>query len=91
MTPEEIDSFIASSNWVFAKTMAENPHEYTLRKAAPDGSAFERFVLHIRSNGYDMKFKGRTYQCLDVGPHRYWTMGAPLEFTTLVNRALNQT
>lgn len=90
MTPEEISAFIASSNWVFAETMAENPHEYALRKATADVGLFERFVLHIRAHGYHKSFKGRGYTCLDVGPHRYWTMGSPLPETTLINRAVNE-
>ena len=89
MTKQEIAAFIRAHTWIFAKTMAHNPHEYTLRKHSRSEDEFVRFVVHIREAGYVLKFAGRPYKCLDVGPHRYWTMGAPLDKTILINRAKN--
>ncbi len=76
---------LLAHNWVFAKTMPENPHEYTLRRAW-DSEEFDRAVLAIRAHGYRAKFKGRSYTQLDVNDHYYWTMGAPLPATILINR-----
>jgi len=78
MTLEEIRALIRESEWKFAKTMAATPHEYTLRKKAPDEPRWERFVLYIRQEGYRVKY-GRTYYTyLDVDGWHYWTMGCPL-------------
>ena len=77
---------LLAQQWIFAKTMPENPHEYTLRKNWPDDSRFIRAVEHIRAYGYKAWFKGRPYIQLDVDDHFYWTMGAPLGSTILINR-----
>lgn len=45
-----------------------------------------RFVELIRERGEPRLFRGRTYIELDVDDHFYWTMGAPVSETTLVNR-----
>src|SRR5687768_14064837 len=49
MTLEDVRSFVAAVPWKFAKTMPQNPHEYTLRKASPEREAeFEAVVMFIR-------------------------------------------
>jgi hypothetical protein len=81
MTPAQ---FIRSAPWRFAKTMPDQPHEYTLRGETPDGD-FNRFVQHIREHGYRAEYGGRFYTYLEVDAWRYWTMGAPVESTTVIN------
>jgi hypothetical protein len=56
----EITSFIEGNTWTFAKTLAHIPHSYVVRKKARDETEFERFVMHIRKNGYRGKF-GKNY------------------------------
>lgn len=83
-------AFIEGSEWTFAKTMPQNPHEYTLRKkAAARGQEdeFEWFVMAIREVGYDGTYGRTTYKYLNIGEWKYWTMGAPLDQTILINRA----
>ena len=77
---------LAAQQWIFAKTMPENPHEYTLRREWADDADFVRAVLFIRAHGYQNLFEGYWYTQLDVGGHTYWTMGAPVEETILINR-----
>lgn len=84
--PLDVDAFIAASPWRFAVTMPESPHEYVVRGQVPDDQ-FESFVLHIREHGYRGRFRGRTYTYLDVGEWTYWTAGAPVEETVIINRA----
>ncbi|MCX5673843.1 MAG: helix-turn-helix transcriptional regulator [Planctomycetota bacterium] len=83
--------FIAACRWQFAETYAKTaPHEYTVRGwlPGPAGQAdFEAFVKAIRACGYDRAFRGRTYRTLDVDGQKYWTMGAPVAKTTVINRA----
>ncbi len=91
MTDDEIKAFIARERWTFAKSMPTNPHEYVVRKQVAVEADFVRFALHIREHGYRMKFKGWLYTCFDVDGFRYWTMGNPIEITTIINRARNET
>lgn len=83
--------------WVFAKTMAHNPHWYTLRKHWDDAE-FVFAVETLRRYGYRHRYDGRWYVQLDVNDHFYWTMGNPIgtldwgwerlnaRGTTLINR-----
>lgn len=79
-------SFIASAEWVFAKTMPQSPHWYTLRRTN-DEQAFEHAVLDIRAYGYTRRYQGYDYTSYDIDGYYYWTMGAPLGETILINRA----
>ena len=56
------------------------------RGETPD-EAFHWFVLHIREHGYRAEYGGREYTYLEVDAWRYWTMGAPVAETTIINRA----
>jgi hypothetical protein len=84
---EDGRAFIASAPWRFAKTMPDIPHEYTVRGQIPEDE-FNAFVLLIRRSGYKRRFGKTTYTYLNIDGHRYWTMGAPLGATTIINRAL---
>lgn len=91
LTPEE---FVAKSGWRYARTMPECPHEYTVRDREGEGFRttamgdleFEWFVRLIRAEGELEEWGGVTRPYLRVGDWRYWTMGAPVEETTIVNR-----
>lgn len=81
---------IEKSRWIFAKTMAQNPHFYMLRKESDDAE-FVRFVLLIRKYGFRMKYGRSWYICLRVNECYYWTMGCPIHNcpktgTILINR-----
>lgn len=89
---QRVSALLAAQNWVFAKTMSHNPHEYTVRKNWKSDDDFVFVVQYIRDNGYTGKFEGRTYTYLDVDGHFYWTMGAPINkpdgspLTIIINR-----
>jgi hypothetical protein len=83
--PDDLSTFVASSPWTFAKTMPEWPHEYIVRGRV-DENLFVRLVRHIRANGYQGSFYHKTITYCDADGMVYWTMGAPLEETTIVNR-----
>ncbi len=51
-----------------------------------DEDLFVRLVDHIRANGYEGKFYRRSFTYYDDGGLVYWTMGAPVEETIIVNR-----
>lgn len=83
---------LLEQQWIFAKTMAHNPHWYTLRRKWPTQDAFRRAVEIIRARGYRKKFARTWYTQIDVNDHFYWTMGAPIDYpngtacTILINR-----
>lgn len=76
-------------DWIFAKTMPENPHWYTLLKDWGNPDAFYNAVEYIREHGYQEKFGWRYYTYFDLNEYKYWTMGAPVEDTILINKARN--
>jgi hypothetical protein len=83
---------LLAQDWIFAKTMPQNPHHYALRKNfKPDGqfsgdSLFEHTVTTMREYSYDGTFGGRKYKYFNVNGHYYWTMGALVKDTILINR-----
>ncbi len=83
--PTELLAFVNKQKWVFAKTMPKWPHEYIVRERV-DEELFERLVRHIRMHGYEGKFYRKTLTYYDEDGMMYWTMGAPLEETTIINR-----
>jgi hypothetical protein len=81
--PDSVSTFIAAARWKASKHV--KPHEYTHRDWG-DVEAFYELVKLIRTAGYDGVFQKRKYRYLDIGEFTYWTMGAPIEFTVIVNR-----
>lgn len=74
--------------WTFAKTMPQNPHFWSAKKDWENPEDFLDAVRHIRTHG-DSKFFGRTeYIVFYHKGFRYWTMGARLAQTTIINRAV---
>jgi len=84
-------SFVQSRRWQEAVTYRETaPHEYTVRKWETGAEAtqdFGRFVTYIRRFGSaDFYYKIRHIYWV-VDEFKYWTMGWPVEETTVINRA----
>ena len=83
--PDHVRAFVDSERWTFAKTMPEWPHEYLVR-ARVDEALFEATVVHIRAHGYEGRFYQRPITYFAEGEWVYWTMGAPIPETTIINR-----
>ena len=83
---ERFGHLMQAAPWRFASTMPQNPHHYTLREHWEEDDAFAWAVEFIRQRGYREQFKGRWYTQIDVNEHFYWSMGAPVPDTILVNR-----
>lgn len=77
-----------------SKAYAKLPHEYSLRRLWPHDEEFAWCVEYIGRVGYQERFIGRVWTyldvCSDAGWHQYWTMGAPVPETTLINRAVRR-
>lgn len=83
--PDALRKFIESSQWTFAKTMPEWPHEYLVRDRV-DSVLFEALVRHIRQYGFEGRFYQRVLTYFTEDGLLYWTMGEPIEQTTIINR-----
>jgi len=81
--------WISKQSWIFAKTYAKTaPHEYIVKGelSSEDQEIFVDFVIYIRENGYTKKFYSKEFSYYDIDGEKYWTMGAPLEETIILNR-----
>ena len=87
--PTNLRMFIVSEKWTFAKTMPEWPHEYIVRERVDD-KLFEQMVRHIRENGSEGKFYKESYIYFEEDGLLYWTMGAPIEETIIINRCMKE-
>jgi len=90
---KELEDFVNNSKWRFAKTMAKMPHSYIVKENV-DPKLFEELVLYIREHGEEREFRiyshRKMYTYLDYNKYEYWTMGAPLEETIIINKALKK-
>jgi hypothetical protein len=86
-TYKEFERFVEGVKWTFAKTMPQNPHEYTLSTNTSRDN-FELAVLFIREEGYQHTYGRWEYTQLEAGEYFYWTMGAELSCTVVINRKL---
>lgn len=82
---EVLQDFIKSTHWTYAKTMPKWPHEYIVRERV-DEKLFIDLVTHIRAYGYTGKFYKKEIVYFEEDGLIYWTMGAPIEETTIINR-----
>ena len=80
-----VRDFISTVPWTFARTMPEWPHEYIVRNKV-DENLFVQFVEHIREFGYQGSFYQKHITYFEQDGLVYWTMGAPIEETTIINR-----
>src|SRR5947209_5125934 len=92
-TIDDARAYIAKVQWQFAKTMPRWPHEYTVRTWRPELEAeFWSFAVLIRSDGVVKPWPREAstprymHTYLEVDGWEYWTMGAPISETTVINR-----
>jgi len=78
---------LLSKRWIFAKTMPHAPHWYTLRREWYNDELFNEIVTLIRRYGYKERYGRTWYTKFNINGMKYWTMGAPIPKTILINRA----
>jgi hypothetical protein len=83
--PPDLRDFVDAQQWTSARTMPEWPHEYIVRERVDEG-LFERLVIHIRVHGCPGRFYEKVLTYYEEAGLVYWTMGAPVGETTIVNR-----
>lgn len=84
---KEFLQLIEGKDFKYAKTLTLHPHFYTLRNTWDSDEDFSRAVCIIREFGFNQKHSGRTYRYFNLNGYTYWTMGAPVSETILINRA----
>ena len=85
---DKLREMIARCQWKFAKTMPFAPHEYIVKEKCPlTMDEFEFFVKMQREHGVKERWGKYNNPYLYIDDHKYWTMGAPLEETKVINRA----
>ena len=84
----DFDAFVNRARWNWAKTYAKTaPHWYCVREEFADDATFDAVVAHMRENARIEHFWGRPFHYFYHGGFKYWTMGNPINETTIINRA----
>jgi len=85
---DKIRLLIDKCVWTFAKTMPQCPHEYVVRgKCALSDDEFEYIVNAQRAIGIKEIWGKYNFPYLHIDDYKYWTMGSPIEETTVLNLA----
>lgn len=85
---DKLRTMISRCRWTFAKTMPFAPHEYIVKDRCPlTTEEFEYFVNMQREHGVKERWGKYNNPYLYIDDYKYWTMGATLEETTVINRA----
>jgi len=85
---DKLRSMIARCEWTFAKSMPFAPHEYIVRDKCPlTDDEFVYFVEMQRQFGIKERWGRYNNPYLYIDGYKYWTMGAPMEGTKVINRA----
>ena len=84
-----ISYVLNNQQWVFASTMMKFPHRYIHRDnwKLINNYSFDNAVETIRSLGVEERFYKTTYIYLHINGLKFWTMGAPISETTIINVA----
>jgi hypothetical protein len=84
--PQQLRDFVDRETWTYAKTMPKWPHEYLVRERVGDEGLFVQLIKHIRAEGYEGTYYRLKITYYDEDGLTYWTMGAPVKETIIINR-----
>lgn len=92
----DVERWVASVHWQFAKSMPHNPHSYAHVRWC-DEAMFRRVARFIRERGYVQHYGGHGYWTVDMADSFLWTNSGdggyrnpkPIESLILVNRKPN--
>ena len=74
MFKDSLKTFIADSEWTFAKTYADTwPHEYIVEEHV-DNELYLELAQHIDRSGYVAKFFTKDFTYWDYDGYTYWHM-----------------
>lgn len=66
LTLEDVEKWCRSAYFNLAHTMLDNPHCYFARKKVRRPEMYRRIAAFILKRGYQQRYRGSTYTCLDV-------------------------
>lgn len=81
-------AFVEAQEWKFAKTMADIPHFYCLKKKSLNPEEFEWFVQYLVAHSVPGEFYGKTYYYYYLDEWKYWIMDENPDDCDLINREL---
>jgi hypothetical protein len=85
---EKLREMVTRCEWTFAKTMPWCPHEYIVRGKCPLSEEEFLFFIDMQRNYGKVERWGKYITpYLYIDDYKYWTMGAPVEETIVMNRA----
>lgn len=87
---KKLADFVARHRWYDAVTYAKFcPHQYVVKGRLPkdEQKVFEEIAQGIRDFGFMALYGTQQGMYYILGEHYYWTMGAPIPETTILNRA----
>lgn len=85
---DKLREMIARCQWTFAKTMPWAPHEYIVRGKFPLADEEFLYFIEMQRRFGVKEHWGKYYNpYLYIDDYKYWTMGAPVEETIIMNRA----
>jgi hypothetical protein len=94
MNRSELEAWVDSVEWRFAKTMPWLPHWYNrLAWLKPEQQpAFRELARLIFEEGYEQVWgkKGQKSRYYDIGEFQYWSCDPTIESTDLINRAIRK-
>lgn len=80
-------SLIVRCQWTWAKTYISIPHEYIVRdKCGLTDAEFVYLINAQREYGIPEQWHKYNFPYLYIDGYKYWTMGSPIEETTVINR-----
>jgi hypothetical protein len=80
----DVNAWVRSRYFQYARTAPKNPHSYTIRGWGPD-AMFTKVVLHLREHGEQEVWGGTEYTYYCAAGRKLWTMGDPVPTTVVVN------
>ena len=87
MSPMNFGRTAKKRKWIYAKTMINNPHEYTLLQDKDDPKVWFAFVRFIDKNAVTESYEGRVYKVYYAEDgFKYWFMDRDVSVTDLINR-----
>ena len=82
-----VRTLISRVQWTWAKTYISIPHEYIVRdKCGLTDAEFVYLINAQREYGIPEQWHKYNFPYLYIDGYKYWTMGSPIDETTVINR-----
>lgn len=86
MTKNDLQLNLERCYWKYARTLAHNPHHYTLRETWKSDELFEDAIRALDEYSIEERFGKRIYKICYLGNFKYWHMGDAINEIALINK-----